>query len=80
MVPPPFVIDPFPDGTLIDPGCGIQKGDGTFGDPVTTDIYTRSRRNDPPDERDDERRPQGSRGRRDQRDKEDDRERRRRRG
>jgi uncharacterized repeat protein (TIGR01451 family) len=39
-VTPPGVIDPYPDGTIIDKGCGRAKADGTFGDPVVTDLYT----------------------------------------
>ena len=31
-------VDPFPDGTLIDKGCGTKKPDKTFGAPVLTDV------------------------------------------
>src|SRR5262249_36773581 len=38
-VAPPFLLDPYPDGTIKDKGCGRQKADGTFGDPVLTDLF-----------------------------------------
>ncbi|MBI3246314.1 MAG: hypothetical protein HYZ50_07395 [Deltaproteobacteria bacterium] len=37
-VTPPFVIDPNPDGSIKDSGCGGRKPDGTFGTTVTTDV------------------------------------------
>jgi hypothetical protein len=37
----PFVIDPNPDGKIKDKGCGAKKADGTFGDPVVTDVTVR---------------------------------------
>jgi hypothetical protein len=37
-VTPPFEIDPNPDGSIKDKGCGAKKADGTFGDPVVTDV------------------------------------------
>jgi hypothetical protein len=37
-VTPPYVIDPYPDGTIKDMGCGAKKKDGTYGDDVATDI------------------------------------------
>jgi hypothetical protein len=40
-VAPPFVVDPWPDGSIRDNGCGAQKGDGTFGDPVLVDLHVR---------------------------------------
>lgn len=38
QVTPPGVHDPFPDGKLVDKGCGRKKADKTFGDPVTVDV------------------------------------------
>jgi hypothetical protein len=40
-VTPPFEIDPNPDGTIKDKGCGTRKADRTSGDPVLTDFYAR---------------------------------------
>jgi hypothetical protein len=40
-VTPPFVIDPNPDGTIKDKGCGEKKGDKTFGGPVLMDVVVR---------------------------------------
>jgi len=40
-VTPPFEIEPNPDGTIKDKGCGNPKGDGTFGNPVLTDVVVR---------------------------------------
>jgi len=40
-VTPPFVIDPNPDGTIQDRGCGKLKPDRTFGAPVTTDVIVK---------------------------------------
>ncbi len=37
-VTPPFEIDPDPDGTIKDKGCGLKKPDGTFGADVLTDV------------------------------------------
>jgi len=37
-VTPPFVVEPYPDGTIEDPGCGAPKPDGTFGGDVVTDV------------------------------------------
>jgi hypothetical protein len=37
-VAPPSVIDPYPDGTIKDKGCGARKSDGTFGNDILTDI------------------------------------------
>src|SRR4030095_6052369 len=36
-VPPPFVVDPYPDQKIKDKGCGKKKPDKTFGAPVLTD-------------------------------------------
>jgi len=41
VVAPPFVVDPYPDGSIKDKGCGKQKRDGTLGDPITTDLWVR---------------------------------------
>ena len=38
QVAPPGVHDPFPDGKLVDKGCGAKKDDKTLGDPVTIDV------------------------------------------
>jgi uncharacterized repeat protein (TIGR01451 family) len=38
-VTPPFQLDPYPDGSIKDKGCGKQKGDKTFGDPIKTDVW-----------------------------------------
>jgi hypothetical protein len=40
-VPPPFEVDPNPDGTIKDKGCGARKPDGTFGADVLTDVVVR---------------------------------------
>jgi hypothetical protein len=40
-VTPPYEIDPFPDGTIKDKGCGAKKADGTFGDPVLIDVFVK---------------------------------------
>jgi hypothetical protein len=31
---PPSEVDPFPDGKIVDEGCGAKKLDKTFGAPV----------------------------------------------
>jgi uncharacterized repeat protein (TIGR01451 family) len=36
-VTPPFRVDPNPDGSLRDKGCGTKKPDGTFGAPIVVD-------------------------------------------
>lgn len=40
-VNPPFRPDPNPDGTIKDKGCGKRKPNGTFGDPVVTEVVVR---------------------------------------
>jgi uncharacterized repeat protein (TIGR02543 family) len=40
-VTPPFVIDPNPDGTVKDSGCGTPKADGTRGGDILTDVVAR---------------------------------------
>jgi hypothetical protein len=40
-VTPPFRLDPNPDGTLRDRGCGARQTDGTFGGPVVVDVIAR---------------------------------------
>jgi hypothetical protein len=40
-VTPPYEIDPNPDGTIIDRGCGARKPDGTFGGDIVTDVVAR---------------------------------------
>jgi hypothetical protein len=35
----PLGTDPHPDGTIVDKGCGGPRGGGTFGDPLTTDVF-----------------------------------------
>jgi subtilisin family serine protease len=34
----PFEVDPLPDGTIKDKGCGARKTDKTFGDPIVTNV------------------------------------------
>ena len=34
----PYLVDPYPDGTIRDRGCGARKSDGTFGSEVLLDI------------------------------------------
>jgi len=40
-VTPPYEVDPDPDGTIIDRGCGARKPDHTLGAPVLTDLVVR---------------------------------------
>jgi hypothetical protein len=40
-VTPPFEIDPNPNGTIKDRGCGARKPDKTLGNPVVTDVVRR---------------------------------------
>lgn len=40
-VTPPGEIDPYPDGSITDRGCGARKSDGTFGDPVAVDLFVK---------------------------------------
>jgi len=35
---PPYVIDPYPDGTIKDKGCGAKKPDGTYGADIVTEV------------------------------------------
>jgi len=37
-VAPPGVVDPNPDGKILDKGCGARLADGTFGGPVLLDV------------------------------------------
>lgn len=37
-VAPPYLLDPYPDGTIKDKGCGARKSDGTFGNDILLDI------------------------------------------
>lgn len=37
----PFEVDPNPDGTIKDKGCGEKKDDKTFGAPVLVDVVVR---------------------------------------
>lgn len=39
-IAPPYEIDPYPDGTIKDRGCGARKSDGTFGNELFTDIVS----------------------------------------
>lgn len=41
QVAPRFVIDPFPDGSIRDKGCGVKQPDKTFGAPVTVDVVVK---------------------------------------
>jgi hypothetical protein len=36
-------VDPNPDGTVRDKGCGAKKPDSTLGNPVLTDVTTQTR-------------------------------------
>jgi len=40
-VTPPFEVDPNPNGTIKDKGCGAKKTDKTFGAAVTTDVVVK---------------------------------------
>jgi hypothetical protein len=40
-VTPPYAIEPYPDGTIKDRGCGSLKPDGTSGSDVLADIIAR---------------------------------------
>jgi hypothetical protein len=40
-VTPPFEIDPFPDGTIKDKGCGSKATGGTLGGDVVTDLVVK---------------------------------------
>lgn len=40
-VTPPFAVDPHPDNTIKDKGCGEKKADKTFGDPVLVDVVVK---------------------------------------
>lgn len=40
-VTPPSEIDPFPDGKLVDKGCGAKKSDKTFGAPILLDVIVK---------------------------------------
>jgi CSLREA domain-containing protein len=41
QVTPPGVHDVFPDGKLIDKGCGTKKDDKTLGGPITIDVVVK---------------------------------------
>lgn len=38
MVTAPGVVDPFPDGSIRDRGCGMKRPDRTYGDPLLIDV------------------------------------------
>jgi hypothetical protein len=38
----PLGADPNPDGKIFDRGCGAARGDGTFGNPVMTDVVKKA--------------------------------------
>jgi hypothetical protein len=40
-VTPPFVVDPFPDGSIKDKGCGEKKADKTLGADVLVDVVVK---------------------------------------
>jgi hypothetical protein len=40
-VTPPFEIDPYPDGTIKDKGCGNKQSDGTLGADIFTDLVVK---------------------------------------
>ena len=37
-VAPPGVIDPYPDGKILDKGCGTREPDGTLGGAIVIDV------------------------------------------
>ena len=37
----PGRVDPNPDGTIKDKGCGAKKPDDTFGNPILTDVVAK---------------------------------------
>ena len=41
QVTPPGVVDTYPDGKIVDKGCGTKKADKTFGDPVLVDVVVK---------------------------------------
>jgi uncharacterized repeat protein (TIGR01451 family) len=40
-VPPSGSADPFPDGKLVDKGCGAKKADKRLGDPIVVDVVVK---------------------------------------
>jgi len=40
-VSPPGEVDPFPNGKIVDKGCGTKKTDKTFGDPIFVDVIVK---------------------------------------
>jgi hypothetical protein len=41
QVAPPGELDTYPDGKILDKGCGTKKADKTFGDPVLVDVVAK---------------------------------------
>ena len=41
QVTPPGVVDAYPDGKILDKGCGAKKADKTFGAPVLIDVVVK---------------------------------------
>jgi hypothetical protein len=41
VVSPPFRLDPNPDGTIKDRGCGARRADRTFGDDILIDVVVK---------------------------------------
>jgi hypothetical protein len=40
-VTPPYVVEPYPDQTIKDKGCGAKKPDRTFGGDILTDVVVK---------------------------------------
>jgi hypothetical protein len=47
QVPPPGVVDPHPDGSILDKGCGAKLANKTFGGPVLVDAVRKTPRGSP---------------------------------
>ena len=43
-VSPPGLVDPYPDGKILDKGCGGRLADGTFGGAVLLDVVLKAPR------------------------------------
>ena len=40
-VTPPYEVEPYPDETIKEKGCGTRKPDGTYGNDILTDVVVR---------------------------------------
>ena len=40
-VTPPGEVDPFPNGKIVDKGCGAKKPDKTYGAPIALDVVVK---------------------------------------